>query len=393
MPSFQLRYLLKFSLICIGAFGTLSAQTADFTSDIQDGCSPLTVNFQDLSSGSGLNYLWDFGNGNQSTQKNPGAIYIQDGTYTIKLKVWNTSGSDSITKTAYIHVFAKPVAKFGLSGPVMGCAPVQVSFRDSSQPGSYPIQSWLYDFGDGSVSTSQHPQHTYQLGGSYSVSLQVTDTKGCSHVALKNQYVKVGTQFPVDYTVSNPVSCSPPLTTSFQSNVGGGLSPYSYYWDFDDGNTSNAANPSHTFTGSKIFLVSLRVTDSYGCAQTVSKNSVNTQGPKANYQVNATSGCVPFRLSVKDASIPPASNGSVSWTIGPFQSHSTDTSVLFTQAGTYDVKWKTSAGACADSVFHQAKITVFPSPEINFSTPDTMICKGSALVQFLSGGKDVVSWK
>lgn len=387
-------YLKHLFLLVFFAAGLPSfAQTANFTSDVTDGCSPLTVNFQDLSTGSGLNYLWDFGNGNQSTQKDPGAIYIQDGTYTIKLKVWNTSGTDSIVKTAYIRVFAKPVAKFGLSGAIMGCAPVQVSFRDSSQPGSYPIQSWLYDFGDGSVVSSQHPQHTYQQGGSYTVSLQVTDTKGCTHITVKNQYVRVGAPFPIDYTVSNPVSCAPPLTTSFQSNLGGGLSPYSYYWDFDDGNTSTLANPSHTFTSSKIFRVSLRVTDSYGCAQTVSKNSVNTLGPKANYQVNATSGCVPFLLIVKDASTPPASIGGVTWTIGPFQSHSTDTSVIFTLAGTYDVKWKTSAGGCADSLFHQARITVFSSPDINFSTPDTLICRGSAIVQFLSSGKDIVSWK
>lgn len=392
MPARQAKYLLLHSLIYFGVSGSIFAQSANFTSDVVDGCSPLTVNFQDLSSGSGLNYLWDFGNGNQSTQKNPGAIYIQEGTYTIKLKVWNASGSDSISKTAYIHVFAKPVAKFSLSAPVSGCAPVQVSFRDSSLAGTYPIQSWLYDFGDGSVSTSQHPQHSYQQGGNYSVSLQVTDTKGCSHVVSRNNYVRISAPFQLDFNATNPVSCAPPLTTSFQANIVGGITPYIYSWDFDDGNTSTQPNPTNTFNGNKIFNVHLQVTDANGCSVSKYKKAVNTLGPQANYTVNATSGCTPFHLKVKDASNPLATSANLSWQIGPFQSTNPDTSLVFTQAGTYDIVWRVRGVGCSDSLVHRNKITVYPSPELSITASDTLLCAAYAPVQFFGYGKDIVRW-
>ncbi|HCS20106.1 MAG TPA: hypothetical protein DIW47_06010 [Bacteroidetes bacterium] len=392
MPARQIKYLLLNALIYFGVSGSIFAQTANFTSDVVDGCSPLTVNFQDLSSGSGLSYLWDFGNGNLSTQKNPGAIYIQDGTYTIKLKVWNASGSDSIIKTAYIRVFAKPVAKFGLSTPVSGCAPAQVSFRDSSQAGSYPIQSWLYDFGDGSVSNTQHPQHTYQQSGNYSVSLQITDTKGCSHVISRNNYVRVTAPFQLDFSATNPVSCAPPLTTSFNVSILGGIAPYTYLWDFDDGNTSTQSNPNHTFNGNKVYNVRLQVTDANGCMQSKQKNAVNTKGPQANYSLNATSGCPPFLLKVKDNSIPLATSSTLSWQIGSFQSSNPDTSLTFTLPGSYDVVWRVYGVGCGDSLVHRNKITVYPSPELSITASDTLLCAAYAPVQFFGHGKDIVRW-
>jgi len=360
---------------------------------VVDGCAPLTVNFQNTSTGSNLNYLWDFGNGNQSNQQNPGAIYIQDGTYSIKLKVWNSSGSDSITKTGYITVFAKPVANFGLLSPVIGCAPSVAKFKDSSTFGTYPIQTWLYDFGDGSVSGSKDPNHTYQNGGVYSVSLQITDTKGCSDVRNRTQYVKISDPFAVDFTVSNGIACSPPLTTSFNPIVSGGTAPYTYSWDFGDASTSATKNPSHTFTGSKIYTITLAVTDANGCTSSVSKAAVNTIGPKADFITNVTSGCAPLSVRFQDKSNPSPPTSTLSWTAGPFSSTSKDATFVFTQPGTYDVTWKTYSAGCGDTLVQKNKITVHPSPNIDFTASDSLICAATKTVNFYpSSTLGIQSW-
>jgi len=385
------RYVL---LLFVGLWQlVVTGQSANFRSNVVDGCAPLTVNFSNLSTGSNLSYEWDFGNGNKSNQQNPGAIYIVDGTYTVKLKIWNASGSDSITKSAYINVYAKPQAKFGYVSPPSGCAPTQMSFRDSSIKGTHAIQSWLYDFGDGSVSSTKNPNHTYQNGGTYSVSLQVTDIKGCTHAINRSSYIKISDPFQVDYSVTKGVSCAAPLTSSFTSSITGGASPYTYAWDFGDGGSSNTTNPSHTFTGSKAYTVKLTVTDINNCSSSISKVAVNTSGPKANYIIDKTTGCAPLSVHFKDQSSPPAPISTIKWTVGNHTSSNRDTIITFTQPGNYTVTWMTYGPGCGDTLKHTDKIRVYPSPIISFTASDTMLCNSTAPVNLYGFGADIQSWK
>jgi parallel beta-helix repeat protein len=86
------------------------APVAAFTSDIQTGTAPLTVNFTDQSSGSPTSYAWDFENDGtvDSTEQSPSHIYDTAGTYTVNLTVTNAGGSDAELKTDYIVVTAAP---------------------------------------------------------------------------------------------------------------------------------------------------------------------------------------------------------------------------------------------------------------------------------------------
>src|SRR6186997_678666 len=74
------------------AFG--QTPVANFTGSPLAGCSPMIINFQDLSTGSPTSWSWDFGNGNTSTIQNPIATYFTPGTYTVKLTVTNANGSN-----------------------------------------------------------------------------------------------------------------------------------------------------------------------------------------------------------------------------------------------------------------------------------------------------------
>jgi len=87
------------------------APTAAFTSDKQEGNAPLNVKFTDQSTGSApLTYTWDFNNDgvNDSSIQSPSYTYSSPGTYSVKLTVKNTAGSNTVLKTGYITITAAP---------------------------------------------------------------------------------------------------------------------------------------------------------------------------------------------------------------------------------------------------------------------------------------------
>lgn len=61
--------------------------------------------------------------------------------------------------------------------------------------------------------------------------------------------------------LANPDEGDEPLTVNFYSNVTGGVSPYTYFWIFGDGNISTLASPSHIYTQNGTFIVELTVKD------------------------------------------------------------------------------------------------------------------------------------
>lgn len=83
------------------------APTAAFTADTTNGTAPLAVSFTDQSTGTEpLTYAWDFDNDGtvDSTEQNPSYEYSTAGTYSVKLTVTNSAGSDDEIKTDYITV-------------------------------------------------------------------------------------------------------------------------------------------------------------------------------------------------------------------------------------------------------------------------------------------------
>ena len=66
-----------------------------------------------------------------------------------------------------------------------------VNFTDKSDPGSGTIKTWLWDFGDGLGSSAQNPAHLYNLTDTFTVTLKVTNSFGCSHSVNKASFISV----------------------------------------------------------------------------------------------------------------------------------------------------------------------------------------------------------
>jgi PKD repeat protein len=159
--------------------------TADFAGMPTSGLKPLTVDFTDSSTSyDGITaWEWDFDDGDTSTEQNPTHVYATEGGYTVSLTGYEADGnSDTKAKVDYIIVTREnqpPVSD--LNGPYTGTEGAAVLFSGS---GSYDpdgsIISFAWDFGDGNTSTGMNTTYTYAQGGTYSVTLVVTDNEGAT---------------------------------------------------------------------------------------------------------------------------------------------------------------------------------------------------------------------
>ena len=164
---------------------------ATFTRSAGSGDVPFTVAFTDVSIGLPTDWAWSFGDGGTSTLQNPTHVYTLPGTYDVALTVTNVAGSDTLTRTDYIHVTV-PMIEPGIQAhPLAGGSPLSVNFTDGST--GFGISGWFWDFGDGFTSTAQNPQHLYTAAGSYTVGLTVTDQAGQSTSDHKIHYITVYT--------------------------------------------------------------------------------------------------------------------------------------------------------------------------------------------------------
>lgn len=189
----------------VGSARPPAPPTAAFTAAPTSGDAPLAVAFTDLSTGDPTAWAWDFGDGTNSTQRNPAHTYTTPGTYTVSLTATNIAGSSTDSHPAAVTVTTPPapVAAF-IADKTSGPAPLTVTFTDQSAP---TPTAWQWDFGDGSGSTERSPQHTYAVPGSYDVTLSVTNTGG-SGTLTRPAYVVADHADPVIVGAGDIADCA-----------------------------------------------------------------------------------------------------------------------------------------------------------------------------------------
>jgi len=147
---------------------------ANFVANKVIGGTSTSFQFTGHTVGTITDYLWNFGDGQTSTELSPSHTYSSVGTYTVTFTATGPGGSDDEIKTNYITVLAAPVAAF-ISDKTSGYAPESVQFTNQS---TGTITSRLWTFGDGTTSTATSPSHIYEAEGTYTVSLTVTGPGG-----------------------------------------------------------------------------------------------------------------------------------------------------------------------------------------------------------------------
>ncbi len=336
---------------------------ANFLGFPTNGCAPLQVNFQDMSTNVPLSWNWSFPGAlpTSSTLQNPVVLYTMPGTYTVSLTVSNPAGSNTLTKTSYITVGSAPVAQFTYvkNGTT-------VTFTNISTPNS---TTFNWNFGDGTSSTLQHPPpHTYPGDGAYVVILTVTNPCGTS---IFPQTIVIQTP-PVAGFTAAPTSGCGPLAVQFTDQSSNNVSTWS--WSFPGGtpSTSSAENPLVTYSTPGTYSVTLTVSNSQG-NHTVTQNNLITVLP-------ATTAGFSFAVDGDEVTFTNSSTNATSY-LWNFDDGNTSTQAnpvhVYAQGGTYEVSL-TAFGAC-DTITvtqivetTQVPIALFTADQTDGCTPFTV---------------------
>ena len=282
---------------------TVAPPVAEFSGSPTGGAVPLTVDFTDLSTNDPTSWDWDFGDGGADTVQNPSHDYTSTGQFTVSLTAANAGGQDTETKTDYITVAVAPVADF-VGNPTSGPVTLTVQFTDQS---TNSPTDWQWELGDGGVSTDQHPTHTYVSPGMYTVSLTAANAGG-QDTETKTDYIRLTVGPPAADFVGNPTSGPVPLTVDF-TDLSTNNPPW-WEWDFGDGGADTVQHPSHEYTSTGQFTVSLTAANAGG-QDTETKTDYITVAvpPAADFVGSPTSGPVPLTVDFTDQS----TNDPTSW--------------------------------------------------------------------------------
>lgn len=276
-----------------------------FNKDINQGCSPLSINFNNTSSPNAQSFRWSFGDGSAiDTNRNPTHVFVNNSTADTTFYVYmiaNTAFGCVDTTFDSVLVSPVPIPLF-TSDAVLDCGPITVNFTNNTAGDSLSFQ---WNFGDGSPPSFQRdPTHIFNNNtlfiSNYDVELIVTSINGCTDTA--RQVITVYPEPNFSFGISPDSGCSP-LNVRFPSVVGA----VSYQWDFGDGGSASGPTPTHTFinntTNNQVFTVTLIAQNTFGCFDTTSGNVLVYPNPTSAFSLDTNVGCQPFQVTITNNSI------------------------------------------------------------------------------------------
>jgi gliding motility-associated-like protein len=317
------------------------------------------TNTSNINSGTISGYTWNFGDATSGTLQNPDHYYASAGLYTVTL-VANTSLGCSDTVTSVIDMQPKPNADFISAG---NCANSSITFTNTSVAVTGTNPSWNWNFGDSNTSTLQNPINQYSTDGTYNVSLVATSLAGCTDTVTKALTIDPA---PVAGFTTNSMCYIDSVRFTNSSFISSG-SITSYAWDFGDGSSSTLTNPSHFYATSGVFNVTLTITSSTGCSDTI-VTAVNVQpAPVVDFTFPAACENLSFNFT-NTSTLSSGTFSSWNWNFGDSNSSTIQNpGYTYITPGTYNVTLiGTATSGCADTIVKT--IIVNPGPAASFTS-------------------------
>lgn len=319
----------------------------------------------------GVSYLWDFGNGDTSTDQTPNYAYNTIGNYTITLTVTSAEGC-TIDYAIEISVTEPPTIAFD-KDKTEGCAILEVAFLNQS---SGTDITYLWDFGNGdSLRTEQPgtiPFEQEDADKTYFITL--TGTNGCGTLVMTDSVIV----FPLPVTkfgTDVDEGCSPLEIEIANITVG---NPESFEWFINDELYSNdSIIGSQVFTTSDtaitVYPITLVATNNCGTDTLTKEITVFPPDVDAFLSIDTTRGCQPLMVNFENFSTPGAT---ITWDFGDGNGSSeANTSHTYDTAGIFTIyQSATNCGTDIDSI----NIEVLPAPEVSFESDD-FACQGQAI--------------
>jgi PKD repeat protein len=308
-------------------------------------------------------------------------------TYHFALTAYN--GSDESNFSEIVSVFdtstspptSEPLTAAITTASQQGVAPFTLTFDGSTSTGS--ISSYNWSFGDGETATGATTPHIYQLPGTYTATLTVSNASGQTHqasatITATDSGSPPNTVTPPTVVISSSSAVGEaPFTVQFDGSGSTSAQPpiVSHVWDFGDGANGQGATVSRTFTTAGTYNTTLKVTDSAGLTNQASTpviinappDEVN-QEPTSSFLATPLSGESPLKVTFNGSGSSDA-DGTISdysWSFGDGTSASgVSAEHTFTEEADYVVSLLVTDDKGATAVSFQT-VSVLPPDEIDF---------------------------
>jgi len=380
--------------LTVGAYiDVYTPPLANFSAVPPYACNtPALVSFTNASTGAGpMTYTWSFGDGGTSTATSPTHTYTATGTYSIQLIVTDSHGcKDTLTRTDYVTVGSLTGS---FTAPTSACVYSPVFFDNTTT--TTGVSSTWY-FGTGATSTATSPTYTYNTAGTYTVSLVISN--GYCQDTIQH-VITILPEPTSNFTWTPTDPCPAPAAITYNSTVPAGST---VTWEYGDGYGGTGISSSHTYSGDGAFPVTMIVTNSSGCKDTVEHiDSIFNLVINISHLIDS-SGCVPltipfvgYAISTVPISEPyPYGVAAYSWNFGdgsPISTSATPTHT-YTAVGVYTVTYTVvTSNGCSQTT--TKVIRVGTPPVANFTAAPTTIC-ADRYVSFsnTSTGADSYMW-
>lgn len=276
---------------------TVPTVLSSFTKDRDSSCTPLVVNFTNTSSElSGIDFLWDFGNGIVSTDVQPGPVQFdaspefRDTVYYIELRAANNCNI-SIFRDS-VKVFPNAKARFGVD-TTRGCSPFTATITNNSMGNNF---AYYWDFGDGTLDTTftnSTFDHTYFTGLITNYTIRLIAENQCSRDTQEIVLVVTPNEIEPNITTNgNQLMGCAPMSVTFNNSTTGASQ---LTWDFGD-NTPSLVTPNsqstinHTYANPGNYTVTIRLEND--CSDTtITRNVVVYAPPVADFTASPLRVC------------------------------------------------------------------------------------------------------
>jgi len=248
--------------------------------DISDtlGCVPFTTSLTGVSPLVTTRYFWFFDDGDSASGTFVTHTFVDTGTYRI-LQVSIDSNAcvnidSNYATVVVIDDFVK--AQFAVN-TINDCdSDLYVQMVDQS----INAVKYFWDFGDGTNSTLQNPDHHYYQPDSYTITLIVIDTTRCHPVDTLRRIVTLKPNAVADFTLADVCDGAAVKFTNSSTQVNA-----TYSWSFGDNTFDTLTNPRHTYSTSGTYIVTLAIRDTASCnvVDTVAKPVIVYAQPIANF--------------------------------------------------------------------------------------------------------------
>jgi len=339
-----------------------------------------------------FSYSWEFGDGSTGSGVTASHSYVDDGEYTVALKVVDNHGAFSIKKDSIVVKNRPPVAVLDTSSVILDKKEI-VTFDAS---GSYDLDGYIvsysWDFGDGNTAAGVTARHSYPESGAYTVTLTVTDDDGATDSITATKTVR--NRSPVASFTESAHRVY--IGESIAFDASGSYDPdgtiVSYSWDFGDGNTATGVTVSHTYADNGFYVVNLTVTDNDGATDSAhATKTVMNRPPVANFTESAhtvdTGESIAFDAS--GSSDPDGTIASYSWDFGDGDT-ATGVSVSHSYAisGTYIVTLTVTDDDGATDFVAATKTVRNRGPVASFTESAHTVDTGESIAFDASGSSD-----